>query len=180
MNYHFRIISNEVEDFIFEILIDSEVYFIDLYHFIQEKLNFDNSQMASFFITDSEWNKEVEITLLDMMGGEGENLVMDKVRLSELVTNKRQRMLYVFDLFAERCLFIELTDINNKRIKTPACLRLEGEPPNPVSENFDMGLDEIIEENEFDETFEEAYNDDYDDNNYKDSDLSFDNDEDFY
>jgi hypothetical protein len=180
MNYHFRIISNEVEDFIFEILIDSEVYFIDLYHFIQEKLNFDNSQMASFFLTDSEWNKEVEITLLDMMGGEGENLVMDKVRLSELVNNKRQRMLYVFDLFAERCLFIELTDINNKKIKTPVCLRLEGEPPKPVSENFDMELDEILDENEFIETLDELYDDDYENDNYDVNDLSFDNEEDFY
>jgi hypothetical protein len=180
MNYHFRIISNEVEDFIFEILINSNDYFIDLYHFIQENLNFDNSQISSFFITDSDWNKEREITLLDMMAGEGDNLVMDKVRLSELITNKRQRMLYVFDLFADRCLFIELTDINNKRIKTPVCLRLEGEPPKPVSEDFDINLDEIINDNDFDESIEDLYDDDDYDNDDYDVSESFNNEEDYY
>jgi len=182
MNYHFRIISNESEKFIFEILIDSDAYFIDFHKFIQEKLNFDKSQITSFFITDYEWNKDLEITLLDMMDGEGENLVMDKVRLNELINNKKQRLLYVFDMFSDRLLFIELIDINNKKIKTPACLRLEGEPPKPVADNFDN--EETVEEepfeNSLDERFEDSYDDDFDSDDYELDDFSSEQDDDYY
>ena len=114
MVYHFRLISSEIDDFIFEILIDSEAYFFDLHLFIQENLNFDKSQITSFFITDEYWNKEIEITLLDMAFGESGQLVMDKVKLNELVSSLRQRLLYVFDLFSERVLFMELIEIKDR------------------------------------------------------------------
>lgn len=181
MNYHFRIISSESEDFIFEILIDSNAYFIDFHNFIQEKLNFDKSQITSFFITDHEWNKELEIILLDMMGGEGETLVMDKTPLNQLITDNKQRMLYAFDLFSDRHLFIELIEINNHKIKTPACLRLEGEPPKPVSDGFNN--DDVMEdepfEDEFDETFDNDFDDSYDADDYGLDDFSS-HDDDYY
>ena len=177
MKYHFRIISSEAEDFVFEILMNSDDFFIDLHNFIQEKLNLDKSQITSFFLTDSEWNKELEITLLDMMDEEGEQKVMDKVRLNEVIYNKKQRLLYLFDMLADRVLFIELININNKRVKTPACLRLEGEPPQPLCENFDVGLDEISDKETFDEDFDDFLdNNDYDDQNECDSQ----HDDDFY
>lgn len=181
MNYHFRIISSESEDFIFEILIDSNAFFIDFHNFIQEKLNFDKSQITSFFITDQEWEKELEITLLDMMDGEGENLVMDKVPLNQLITSKKQRLLYAFDLFSDRHLFIELIDINNKKIKTPACLRLEGEPPKPVSDDFDIDNEALTINEPFDDTFEESFDsDDYDSDGYDNNDFSSAYDDDYY
>ena len=146
MVYHFRLISNEVDDFIFEILIDSEAYFSDLHLFIQENLNFDKSQITSFFITDDDWNKEIEVTLLDMAFGESEQLVMDKTKLNELVNSLRQRLLYVFDLFSERVLFMELIEIKDEHYNTPACIRLEGEPPAGFATDFGLDLDDDIED----------------------------------
>jgi len=178
MNYHFRIISDEVEDFIFDVLIDSSAFFIDLHNFIQKTLDFDKSQIASFFITDSDWNKDLEITLLDMMGGDNESMVMDNVRLHDLINNKHQRMLYMFDMLSDRVLFIELIDINNKKIKTPVCLRLDGEPPKPTSEDFDLDENNFIPEEIFEEDFEDAFDDIFDEDGYEITDLS--SEEDYY
>jgi hypothetical protein len=172
MNYHFRIISSEIDDFVFEILCDSNMLFVDLHYFIQEKLDFDKSQLASFLITDSEWNKEREITLLDMMDEEEERLLMENVRLCEQMNDDRQRMLYVFDMFTERCLFIELIGSNEEDIKTPVCLKMEGKLPKQISdflkENFDADI--------LSDSSDGFYDDDLEDGIYDDNDLSFDDD----
>jgi len=129
MIYHFRAISNESDDFIIEIAIDGSSPFVKLHELLQEKLGFDKGQMASFFMTDSEWNKELEITLINMMDEEDGSLVMDKVAIEDMVHETRQRMLYVFDLFSERVLFMELTRVDEGHVKRPTCTRFEGTPP---------------------------------------------------
>lgn len=179
MIYNLRVISNEVDDFILEIAIDSIDLFVDLHSFLQKELNFDSSQITSFFITDDEWNKETEVTLLDMMGDNEHNKVMDQVCLEDLITRKKQRLLYTFDVLADRVLFLELTDIKEGSIDSPICLRKEGTPP-PAQVSVDSFL---ITENEIDDEFdsfdideedfdwdsenpEEYHGEEPDDNNY--------------
>jgi len=135
MIYYFRILSNESDDFLFDIAISSDAKFVDLHHFIQQQLNFDPAQMTSFFITDQKWQKENEITLIDMMTGDDSSDVMDQVYLKDLLNKPKQRLLYAFDLFAERVLFMEITDISNGTLKEATCVRLEGTPPPQFSED---------------------------------------------
>lgn len=177
MIYHFRVISNEVDDFIFEIAIDSKTLFVDLHAYIQNELGFDSSQVTSFFITDEEWNKEIEVTLLDMIA-DSDHRVMDQVRLEELLTHNKQRLLYTFDILADRVLFMELTEIIKGTLKYPACLRKEGTPPPPFSEdNLISPIDEIedefnsfnIDEEDLDwdnDNQEDYFREDSEDNNY--------------
>lgn len=145
MIYNFRVISNEVDDFIFEIAIDSKVRFVDLHSFIQKELSFDSSQITSFFITDADWNKEIEITLLDMMEESDWHKVMDQVSLEDLLSQTRQRLLYTFDVFADRVLFMELTAMEEGNLQKPVCLRKEGTPPAAVADD-DFKLPEGLNE----------------------------------
>lgn len=143
MIYFFRAISNESDDFLFDIAVNSDAKFVDLHHFIQQQLNFDPTQMTSFFLTDEDWQKEKEITLIDMMMDDESAAVMDKVSLEEMLSEPRQRLLYAFDLFAERVLFMELTDITEGSVKAVTTVRLEGTPPPQFSEegfSFDDDL----------------------------------------
>ncbi len=135
MIYHFRVISNESDDFIFEIAIDSKTLFVDLHNYIQSELDFDKSQITSFFLTDEDWNKEIEITLLDMMVDSEHHKVMDQVMLEDLLTQPKQRLLYTFDIIADRVLFMELIEINQGNLDKPACLRKEGTPPPPFTDD---------------------------------------------
>lgn len=178
MIYHFRVISNEVDDFIFEIAIDSNVLFIDLHTYIQKELGYDSSQITSFFITDDEWNKEIEVTLLDMLGDSEYHRVMDQVRLEDLLTQSKQRLLYAFDLLADRVLFMELAELKKGKLDTPLCLRLEGTPPPQFSEiEFTISDDEVndefnsfgIDQEDFDwnnENSEELYGEEPNDNDF--------------
>jgi hypothetical protein len=130
MIYKFRIISGENEDFIREITINSHATFFDLHTFLVKELDYDKSQMTSFFLTDQNWHKEVEVTLIDMTDGQDPDIkVMDNTNLGQLITEKKQRLLYVFDQFAERALFLELFEITDGEIKQTVCTRRHGNPP---------------------------------------------------
>ncbi|MDG5799823.1 hypothetical protein QA597_05545 [Marinilabiliaceae bacterium ANBcel2] len=147
MIYYFRAISDESEDFIFEFCIDSKNYFIQLHNFLQEELNFDQTQMASFCTTDQEWQKEQEITLIDMEEEEGSALVMDCAKIEEIISDPKQRMLYIFDQFCERVLFIELFKTANGELKTAKSIKKRGTPPKGFdAETFDKNSDILSDE----------------------------------
>ena len=57
MVYKFRIISDEVDDFLREIKIDSEASFYDLHEAILKCTGYKDDQMTSFFICDDDWEK---------------------------------------------------------------------------------------------------------------------------
>ena len=64
MVYRFTIISDEVDDFIREIQIDSEATFFELHEAILKAAKYNDDQLTSFFTCDEDWEKEQEITLL--------------------------------------------------------------------------------------------------------------------
>ena len=66
MIYRFTLISDEVDDFIREIKIDSEATFFDLHEAILKAAGYKDDQMTSFFICDDDWEKDQEITLEDV------------------------------------------------------------------------------------------------------------------
>ena len=53
--------------------------------------------MTSFFVCDDDWEKQTEITLEDMGGGSSEEdtYIMRETRLSELLEEEKQKMLYL-------------------------------------------------------------------------------------
>ncbi len=133
MIIYLRILSDEKDDFVKEIAIDDKLTFADLHNFIQELLGYDATQMASFFTTDKDWNKETEITLFDMADGLSENLrVMHDTVITEYLYEEGQRLLYVFDFFSERAFFIESIKLVEGELKKPMCYRNEGEAPNQI------------------------------------------------
>lgn len=136
MIYTFRILSVEDDEYIREIEIESNSTFLDLHHSIVSCNNFDPSQMASFFICDQNWEKQKEITLFEMEGDDDDRSMdrhpMDVSVLSEFVSEKRQKLLYIFDFFTERGFFIELMNIK-KKVKDqdsyPKCTLSHSNPP---------------------------------------------------
>ena len=132
MVYKFRIISDEVDDFLREIKIDSEASFYDLHEAILKCTGYKDDQMTSFFICDDDWEKEIEITLEDMGSGNSEEdtFVMRETPLSELLEDEKQKLIYVFDPINERVFFIELSEIiTGKELDKAVCSKKEGNPP---------------------------------------------------
>ncbi|SMO86121.1 pRiA4b ORF-3-like protein [Saccharicrinis carchari] len=135
MTIRLRIISAEDDDFLREIEISGDATFLELHHFIQKTLNFDPSQMASFFTTDDAWHKDKEITLMDMAIEESDaSLIMSETTLKQLLSDKKQRMIYTFDFFNDRNLFIEMDKISHSECPKPKCTQEKGNAP----EQLDM------------------------------------------
>lgn len=140
MIYRFTIISNEVEDFVREIQIDSEATFYDLHVAILKSVKYDDDQMTSFFICDDNWEKETEITLEDMGTSPEEDCwVMSETKLDELIEDEKQKLIYVFDPLSERVFFIELTEIiTGKKLMEPICTRQQGKAPKQTLDFDDL------------------------------------------
>ncbi len=135
MIFKFRLLSDEVKDFVRDIEIRSDQTFYDFHRFIQDDLGYDSSQIASFFLTNNIWEKEKEFTLFDMTDDEKNTTIpMDKVFLKNYIIDHKQRLIYVFDFFNERSFFIELIDIQNeiKYSDYPAVTFSKGNPPQQI------------------------------------------------
>ncbi len=135
--YTFRAISQEAEDFVLEIELRSDHTFHDFHKSIQEELNYDTSQMASFYLTNYKWEKEKEVTLFEMFSDKGNGngmLKMDTTLLEDYLNIEKSRLLYIHDFFFERAFNIELVSINkqNGSLDYPKCTRLEGTVPEQV------------------------------------------------
>ena len=171
MVFKFVIISGEEEDFLREFELDENNTLLDFHNSLQEELEYDGSQMASFFTTSKKWEKEEEFTLFEM----GANTTpMEDVIIDDIVLEDNQKLLYVFDMFNERALFIEcigsLEPVEGRTY--PVCTRSQGRPPQQVlfsdftkataSYNDDEPDEEILNEDNGDLADLENF-DDYED-----------------
>ena len=95
----------EEEDVFRDIEIYSNQTFLELHSAIQEAFNFDQSQLASFHLSDNDWERGEEITLIDMGGGEKQ--LMEDTALSDHIRSKNQKLLYIFDFMLMWTFFIE-------------------------------------------------------------------------
>ncbi len=160
MIYKFRMISGDERAFLREYEICSDSTFLDFHKFIQDDLNFDANQLASFFLTDEQWNKGLELTLIDMENDAGPAAIpMDSVKIRELLKNKKDRLLYVFDIFSDRCFFIELANIieQKENEQYPNCTASVGVAPEQVIVE-DITIEDIAAAAD-DDDFDEIIND---------------------
>lgn len=142
MVYRFTIISNEVDDFVREIKIEADATFYDFQNIILSSCGYDHQQITSFYICDHKWEPEQEVQLEDMGDSRSDEDVylMKDTRLSELIEDEKQRLVFVFDPIAERMFFIELTEIIfGQPQPTPICSRQHGNPPKQV-----LDMDEML------------------------------------
>lgn len=148
MIYLFRIISDENPDFFRDLVADASDTFLEFHQTLQKELGYDPTQLASFFITNHQWEKQQEITLIDMMPDAGvTTFTMDQVCLEEHISELNQRMIYVFDFFSNRAFFIELIETAEETSSknTPFIGHSKGEPPPQLA--LDRLLDEEEEDN---------------------------------
>ena len=143
MIYLFRMISDENPDFYRDLVADGSDTFLDLHHVLQKELEYDPSQLASFFICNENWEKELEITLIDMIQEPGiTSYIMDQVSLDEHINELNQRMLYLFDFFSDRAFFMEVIEMSDRDSPrpTPFIGQRQGDAPPQLA------LDNLLDE----------------------------------
>ena len=100
---------------------------------------------------------------------EEDTFVMKDTRLSELLEDEKQKLIYVFDPLTERVFFIELAEIiTGKDLQHAVCSRKEGNPPQQTVD-FDEQMKKMDASLDLDENFygDQEYDvDDFDPDGY--------------
>lgn len=140
MVFRFILISDEVENFMREIQIDSDATFLDLHKAILKACDYTDDEITTFFICKNGWEKAQQITFEDMgTSFEDDSYLMEKTRLSELLEDEKQHLLYTYDIRADRMFFIELSEIiTRKTLDEAVVTRSIGNPPPQI-----LNLDEL-------------------------------------
>lgn len=121
--FKIRILVDDQDDFIREVEIKGNQTFKGLHDFIVKSLKLGGNELASFHITDHNWNKLREITLIDMMDNPanrvGRNnklnqiLLMSKTRLDMLLSEIDEKMLYEYDFLQMHTFRLEVVDVQH-------------------------------------------------------------------
>ena len=148
MVYVFEIRSPEFLDFKRLIHINPNDAFEDLHLIIQNTSNFDQSQLASFFLTDDHWRKQLEFSQLDSGKSLHNTFSMCTTKLNQYISAVGQKLVYVFDFFNERYLYVELKEMLMKTdIKEPFVAYERGTISlvSPLPQDSELDLPDKIE-----------------------------------
>lgn len=146
--YKFRVLLESEEDIFRDIETKSTQNFDDFHEIIVASFGFDNSQMASFYLSNDDWEKGQEISLFDMQIEEKEQdkvLVMENTLINSQVNCAGARILYSYDFLNMRNFFIELTEIKVKEDEDafyPKVVYGKGEVPVIKDEFADLEITE--------------------------------------
>jgi len=140
MVFRFILLSDEVDDFMREVHIDSEATFLELNDAVLDSVGYTKDQMTSFFICNDYWEREQEITLIEMdTSSEYDSLIMSETKLEEFISDEGQKVMFVFDYLNERAFFMELKEvIPGKNLKKAVCKAAKGNAPEQVSDSLFM------------------------------------------
>lgn len=167
MIYRFRVVlDNDTEEDVFRDLEIRETDTMeDLHNIITQSFGFDGMEMASFYISDDEWNQGEEIAMFDMSEAGNEVMVMGQTIIKDVVHEASQKLIYVYDFLSMWTFYVELAEIVDEAEGTdyPNLMFVHGQIPDEAPDKtFEAQSDDAFDE----------FEDDVDMDNY--SDLDFD------
>jgi len=118
---------------------DPDATFLDLHQAILKSVNYPDDQMTSFYLCNEDWEKGQEVTLVEMDSNfEYDNMVMNETRLSDLLEEQGQRLIYVFDPMYERYFFGSLKEILPGTMNGIECVESKGKAPKQLKSEDPM------------------------------------------
>ncbi len=158
MIYRITFLSDESDNFRRTFEADADASFLDLHNAILESAGYPNDQMTSFFICNERWEKGQEITLIEMDGSyEYDNMTMENTRLSDLLFEQKQRLVYVFDPLFDRQFFGSLVEIQKGNIAGVKCVESIGKAPKQL--HADDSLTAGLKSSDIDDLDNDFYGD---------------------
>lgn len=140
MIFRIRMLWSEDEAFVRDYEVSYAMTLLDFHRFICLDLGYDPMNMASFFSSNERWEQLREFTLMDMgLAGDGDDeapVPMEGVNLGRVLHRNNDRLIYVFDAFGGRAMFLELTGSfrGPDGVESPRVVESRGTPP----EQFDL------------------------------------------
>jgi len=174
----FRVLldSKDQEKVFRDILISDEDNFESLYKTIIHSFNFKGDQMASFYMSNDDWDKGHEISLMDLSYGDDSidelPSIMSKAILKDFMEEPDQKILLVYDFLKMWIFIIELIGFEEERPGIPLVLISLGNAPLEESKE-----DHISDLDFGDENSDDDGDDDDDDMGFNDFEDGFSEDD---
>lgn len=166
-SYKFRVLldTEDSQEVFRDIVISTNENFEIFYRAIIAAFEFTGQELASFYVSNDDWEKGHEIALMDMELNESLNApsIMKETVLADLVTGKGQKFVLVYDFLRMWCFMIELVDTLPENYEHPMLDISMGEAPDEFSREIDLGGEggnPMDLGNEIDDIFSETPDDD--------------------
>lgn len=173
--FKIRVILDVKEDVLRDILIEGNANLEQLHFAITKAFGFNGQEMASFYKADSKWNQGDEIPLFEM---EDDKPSMQTCVLNKILTQKGDKLIYVYDFLELWTFFVELIDIAKPidNSQEPKIVASVGKVPKKApKKEFKSEAKKpeddfafIDDEDQFNEDGEDDYGDEFDTNEYYD------------
>jgi len=108
----FNITNEEAPEMLRVLDIPANANFQDLHFAVLEAVNFDTSQLSSFFICNQDWEKKVELTLINMGTDESDLVpIMKDIKLKDYEHDPGQKLIFEYDFVLMWRFFLEVTKV---------------------------------------------------------------------
>ena len=144
--YKFRVIVDTEQDVFRDIEIETDATFEQLHEAVLDAFDFESGEMASFYMSNEQWEKGLEIPLLDMAGDAA--LSMKSTKLSDMLSKPSEKVLYVYDFMRMWIFYVELMEVKKDAPSTiyPRVALVYGDAPLQDSKEMDLFGSEFSEE----------------------------------
>ncbi|WP_111709204.1 IS1096 element passenger TnpR family protein [Lutibacter citreus] len=164
MAYKVRAILDVEQDVFRDIIVNEAINLEELHFTIAKSFGFKGQEMASFYLTDEDWEQGEEIPLFDM-SEDANSFSMSTCITSTVLRKVGDKLIYVYDFFSMWTFFIELSEIiENPEKELPFIAISIGNVPDEAPEK------EFIGENTDEDNFD-AFDDESNFENLDDLDL---------
>ena len=148
--YRFRVLIDDASEAVRDIEIGDGQTFLEFHQAIKEAFGFKGDEMASFYVSDAEWGKGIEIPLADMgLGEDGKvPLMMHEVEVGDHVREPDQRFVYAYDFLQMWMFMVERigTGDPDPELTYPHVALSIGKPPHEHARMQDLLLPDTEEE----------------------------------
>src|SRR5574344_1395657 len=181
--YKFRVYYDEIEDFVRDIEIISNDNFESFHKILLSSIELSGQELASFYICDTKWNKQKEISLMDM-GDDSEKIephyddddefslqsklpisVMKDSLLKDFITDPHQHIIFEYDFLNPKIFYIELlkTLPTENGVTYPRCSHKVKDFPKEIRNlNLPNPEDDYIEDEDIEDVMDNDFTDSYD------------------
>lgn len=153
--YKVRAILDVEEDVIRTIMFDENLSLEKLHFDIANAFGLEGNEMASFYKSDDEWNQGLEIPLFNMAEA-GEELSMASCTTKDILANKNDKLIYVYDFLQMWTFYIELIESSEEAVAETKTILSVGEMPKDAPEKV-FESDQLL--SDFDDENRDIFND---------------------
>ena len=156
MIYRFRVIlDNDTDDDIFRDIEIYETNSLEEFHkTIINSFSFINNEMASFYISDNEWNQGEEISLFNFRDESKKTKLMSSVAINQVINNQNNKLIYIYDFLNMWVFLIELIEVAEeiKGVNYPNIIFSKGKLPEKAPEKkFESKKDGIVDDGDYED-----------------------------